>query len=260
MNQSKQRLLLFVLCITLLLVVSARVSPAPPAEASEPVLDEREIVVPEEPEETPEPTPEATPNIRDILPDISASDWYLKLVNNTYVLPPSFTPPSVKEIQDGQYFDSRAVDALNRMLDAAREAGYTVYISTAYRPYRTQATLFYGKASQIAWGGEVEYADAEVLARQTVAYPGTSEHQLGLAVDILDSPDTAMTADALEFLPLYTWLRANCVDFGFIPRYPRDKRELTGWFEPWHYRYVGETAARYMMENGLCLEEFIALY
>lgn len=260
MNQSKQRLLLFVLCITLLLVVSARVSPAPPAAEAEPAPDEREIVVPEEAEETPEPSPETTPDIRDILPDISASDWYLKLVNNTYVLPPSFTPPAVREIQDGQYFDSRATDALNRMLDAARAEGYTVYIGTGYRPYRTQATLFYGKASQIAWGGAVEYAEAEELARQTVAYPGTSEHQLGLAVDILDAPDTRMDADALEDLPLYVWLRAHCVDYGFIPRYPRAKQDLTGWFEPWHYRYVGETAARYILENGLCLEEFIALY
>ena len=43
-------------------------------------------------------------------------------------------------------------------------------------------------------------------------------------------------------------------------RYPKDKQEITGWYEPWHFRYVGEDAAKYIMDNGICLEEFIALF
>ena len=262
MSLKIQRAVLFALCIVLLLVVSARVSPPPVRTES---ADEREresvnyVLVTPTPEPTPTPTPEPTPNIRDILPDVVYTDWYLKLVNDVYILSESFAP-NVEEVQDGQYVDARIVEPLNAMLDAAREQGFSVYISTAYRPYRTQAYLFFGKASQIAWGGEVEYADAEMMARKLVAYPGTSEHQLGLAVDILDSADTNKVAEEVEYMPLLRWLQAHCMEFGFIYRYPKNKEEITGWYEPWHFRYVGQDAAVYMMENNLCLEEFIALY
>ncbi|MCD7852535.1 MAG: M15 family metallopeptidase [Oscillospiraceae bacterium] len=164
------------------------------------------------------------------------------------------------EVRDGQYFDSRAAEELLEMISGAEEAGYTVTIRTGYRPYATQAYIFFGKASQIAWDGTVEYADAEELARKTVAYPGTSEHQLGLAVDLMDSASTAMVAEDVEELPVLLWLQEHCAEYGFIYRYPKEKQEITGWYEPWHFRYVGKAAATYIMENDLCLEEFIELY
>ena len=116
--------------------------------------------------------------------------------------------------------------------------------------------MFYGRASQIAYGGTVSYPEAEQLARQYVAYPGTSEHQLGLAADIIDSASTTLDTDTLNDAPLIVWLRENCADYGFIQRFPENKQEITGRFEPWHFRYVGEEAAKYIMENGLSLEEF----
>ena len=261
MKKRIQGIILFALSIVLLLVVSSRVSPPERTET----VDERErerqdyVLVTPSPEPTPTPTPEPTSGIREILPDVSPTEWYLKLVNDIYILPQTFAP-NVVEVQDGQYFDERAADALNNMISAAEAEGYSVYISVAYRPYRTQATLFFGKASQIAWGGEVEYADAEMMARKLVAYPGTSEHQLGLAVDLLDSKDTNKVAEEVEYMPLLRWLQAHCMEFGFIYRYPKNKQDITGWYEPWHFRYVGESAAMYMAENNLCLEEFIALY
>ena len=100
-------------------------------------------------------------------------------------------------------------------------------------------------------------AEAEELAAAEVARPGTSEHQLGLAVDIISNvhPELdeswAQTEEA-------EWLKENCADYGFILRYPPDKSGITGivW-EPWHFRYVGEEAAQYIMENDLCLEEYL---
>ena len=103
-----------------------------------------------------------------------------------------------------------------------------------------------------------ERAEAEELAADEVARPGTSEHQLGLAVDIISNahPDLdegwAETEEAV-------WLKEHCAEYGFILRYPPDKSDITGivW-EPWHFRYVGEEAAVYIMENDLCLEEYLA--
>jgi D-alanyl-D-alanine carboxypeptidase len=85
-----------------------------------------------------------------------------------------------------------------------------------------------------------------------VAIPGTSEHQLGLGVDI--------NADGVNSAgyEVYDWLEAHCWEYGFILRYPEDKTDITGISnEPWHFRYVGQEAAEYIMSNGLCLEEYL---
>ena len=89
--------------------------------------------------------------------------------------------------------------------------------------------------------------------------PGESDHQTGLGLDITDRYYSTMDASQMDqnFL---TWLRENCADYGFILRYPSDKSAITERDEPWHFRYVGVEAARYIMDNNLCLEQFIALY
>ena len=122
--------------------------------------------------------------------------------------------------------------------------------ATYLKDYRLNDTVTVG----------VTLLEAETEARKVVAYPGTSEHQLGLCVDIMDSKDTTMKAEEVENLPVLKWLQQHCTEYGFILRYPKDKQEITGWYEPWHFRYVGEEAAKYITENNLCLEEFIALF
>lgn len=267
MRKHKWRIVLIVLVVILLSIVSSRVSPAlPSAETpslSSPVVSTApsdSTYVPDDVETTvtPSPTPIVPQEPEIELPDVSIHEWSLKLVNNYNVLSKSFAP-DVSEIVDGQYFDTRAVDALYAFLDGARQNGFTTYISTAYRPYTTQAIIFNGKASQIAWP-DGDLAEAEMKAREIVAYPGTSEHQLGLAADIVDSRDTTLIAEDLEDDPLLIWLAEHCHEYGFILRYPKDKEEITGWYEPWHFRYVGVEAATFIMENDLCLEEFIDLY
>ena len=93
---------------------------------------------------------------------------------------------------------------------------------------------------------------AKKKAEEWVAVPGTSEHQLGIAVDI--------NADGINSYgdEVYEWLLANSYKYGFIKRYPEDKTNITGIInEPWHYRYVGEKAAEEMVKNNLCLEEYL---
>ena len=228
---------------------------AEPAMAVEP--DPTETTAPTETAQ-PAETPEPTPSIREILPGVSKNDWNMKLVNNTYILSNTFAP-NVVAIRDSQYFDERAADKLEEMLAAAEKAGYTVCVRNAYRPFSTQAYLFNGKASQIQWGTDMTLLEAEAKARKIVAYPGTSEHQLGLCADIMPDEDSTMTAESAEGIPLLRWLTEHCAQYGFILRYPKDKQEITGWYEPWHFRYVGEEAAAYIMEKGICLEELIAI-
>ena len=261
MVRNRKSIVLLVLMVVLLVLISSRMSPRQTARAKTPAVTDDPLPSPTEPVETeapPEDTPEPTPSIYDELPGISRSDWNLKLVNNTYILANTFAP-NVVSIRDSNYFDERAADKLESMLKAAERAGYTVCVRNAYRPFSTQAYLFNGKASQILWGTDMTLMEAEEKARKIVAYPGTSEHQLGLCADIMDSADSTMTAEAAEGLPVLKWLTQHCAEYGFILRYPKDKQEITGWYEPWHFRYVGEDVAKYMMDRGICLEELISM-
>lgn len=87
--------------------------------------------------------------------------------------------------------------------------------------------------------------------------PGTSEHQLGLAVDIVDA-DYQLLNHAQEDTAVHQWLLEHCWDYGFILRYPADKGDVTGIiYEPWHYRYVGREHAQAIRAAGLCLEEYL---
>jgi|GEM_PF-642296 len=263
MNRSNgNKFIILVMCVALFFIISARYGIKTiydPEVLSSPVI----VTNPDDGADGDgtnggeQPPVEETPDPRDLLPDIRTEPWKFKLVNNNIVLANNFVPELV-EIEN-QYFDERAVDALRAFLKAARDEGFTVYISTAYRPYSTQATMFFGRAYQIEETG-ISKVESEEMAKEFIAYPGTSEHQLGIAVDLIDSVNTTLDSQALKDTALLVWLRENCAQHGFILRYPEDKKEITGWFEPWHFRYVGVEAAEYMTENNLCLEEFLALY
>lgn len=262
MVKNSKSIVLLVLMVVLLVLISSRMSPQQVRRPNAPTVTDDpipEATPPAETEAPPVETPEPTPNIREILPNLSRNDWNLKLVNNTYILANTFAP-DVVAVRDDQFFDARAADKLEELLSAAEAAGYTVCIRAAYRPFSTQAYLFNGRASQIQWGTTMTLLEAEAEARKVVAYPGTSEHQLGLCADIMDNKDTTMKAEEVENLPLLKWLREHCAQYGFVLRYPKDKQEITGWYEPWHFRYVGEDAAKYMMDKGICLEELIAMF
>ncbi len=191
---------------------------------------------------------------------LAEGPWALVLVNGKHPLPQDFSVQT-RAIQgyEDRMFDARAADALEQLLDAAAKEGHPLYLVSAYRSIQRQQALFTRKTNFYkAQGMEAEQAQEE--AAKVVARPGTSEHNLGLAVDIV-SADWYKTHDDLtqDFAadPAARWLRENAARFGFVLRYPKDKQALTGVeYEPWHYRYVGPTAAQELARTGCCLEEY----
>ncbi len=209
--------------------------------------------------ETPEPT-------EDIWPQIDITLTQYSMVNVDNLLSPRYTPDvDTISITNYQLFSTAAMPYLDALIEDLQEHGFSVYVAGAYRSYSYQEKLFNGKASQIAAGmGVTDYMDpryqeAVEEAKTITAFPGGSEHQLGLAVDLMDRPYNKLIYENMNH-SFFEYLDSICFKYGFIKRYPTRKLLLTGWDEPWHYRYVGEEAATFIMENGLCYEEFYAHY
>ena len=191
-------------------------------------------------------------------PAVDINSWEFCLANRGNLLHSDFVP-ELTSVENGQNFDSRAVEALRNFVAAGRESGLSVNITSSYRSYATQETLFNNKVNQYI-SSEGSYDAAYIKAATIVAIPGSSEHQTGLAVDIVDRYYEFMN-ESLADTELSKWMKENCAQYGFILRFPDGKQDITGiMFEPWHYRYVGIEAATYIMEKELCLEEFVALY
>lgn len=158
--------------------------------------------------------------------------------------------PELVEIENGRKFDYRAAEDLKKFIGDARASGLNVFLSSTYRGKYSQKLLYDRKVEQ--------YGEEE--AKTIVLPPGTSEHQTGLAADITDVYYEFKTKD-IENTDTFKWLNDHCQDYGFILRYPKDKEEITKViYEPWHFRYVGVSAAKYIKEHKLCLEEFLDLF
>ena len=139
------------------------------------------------------------------------------------------------------------------MFDDARAAGLELFVREGYRTTQDQKQIMEERIQQYRNEG-YSRSEAKELAEKYVAVPGTSEHELGIAVDI-NADTSKCSSDAV-----YTWLANNAYRYGFIKRYPSEKTEITGVNnEPWHYRYVGVEAAKEIQERGICLEEYIDL-
>ena len=179
----------------------------------------------------------------------------LSLVNPWNSLGEKYVPP-LASLNDGIELDARALEALIELLEACADAGGAPYVCSAYRSYENQSTLYEDKLGRVLASGMDEPL-ARITAAREVAAPGTSEHQLGLAVDIIDSDYTVLD-EAQADTPTQQWLMENSWRYGFILRYPEGKSEITGIiFEPWHYRYVGKEAAEDIYASGLCLEQWL---
>jgi len=181
--------------------------------------------------------------------------WKLTLVNGTHPMEEGYKP-ALAEIENNYYFDARAVDYLKKMLADGRKEGLDFWVCSAYRTIEKQTDLYEDKVRRLEAEG-MSHARALEEAATVVAYPGTSEHNLGLAVDIV-ARDYQILDDKQANTDEAKWLKENCWKYGFILRYPTNKTKETGIiFEPWHYRYVGEEAAKEIMEQGICLEEYL---
>ena len=156
--------------------------------------------------------------------------------------------------------DARAAGPLLQMIDDCIAAGNDPLVVSGYRTMEKQELLFHNKILRLVEYDGVLWDDAPEIAARSVARPGTSEHQLGLAVDIIDYNYPYLNEEQ-ETMPTQQWLMEHCWDYGFILRYPNDKSEITGIiYEPWHYRYVGVEYAQEIRELGLTLEEYLETY
>ena len=181
-------------------------------------------------------------------------DEYIVLANRQHLLSSDYKPGDLvnttcKKSSDAGSPELRqaASDAIDAMFAAALEDGLTLYLKSAYRTYQTQKTMYNNRLDKLGRDDGL------------VSYPGASDHQTGLGVDILNYEWTKKDGMNKEFAKTKEaqWMEAHCAEFGFILRYMADKEEITGIkFEPWHFRYVGRETAAYIMENHLSLEEF----
>ena len=178
----------------------------------------------------------------------------LTVVNKQSPLPAKWKFEPVL-LGNGLYVDSAAYSSLQSMMNDARAAGLSPKICSAYRSYEKQASLYQKKVETYLLDG-YEQDIAEYLAGFWVAPPGESEHQLGLALDIVSEFNQIMESFQ-DQTKEQQWLIKNCYKYGFILRYPKDKQQITGkYYEPWHYRYVGKKAALEITQKKLCLEEY----
>ncbi len=187
---------------------------------------------------------------------IDVNSWELRLVNSKNKLDEDFSvkTATIKDefaAYDSMKFDSRAIESLHAMFAAAKQDGIQLSVISSYRTVARQTTLYQNKVNYYVDKGYGKQ-EAETQAATVVAIPGTSEHNLGLAIDINSVEQN------FDETKEYRWLEKNAEKYGFVLRYPKAKEEVTGIiYEPWHYRYVGVDAAKQMNELGMCLEEYV---
>lgn len=259
-RRRRRRVLLFPLLLGLMLflggfmlgaaraVVEEQEEPAVEALTRSPAsaVEAQPLEPAEVPEEVPAEMPEAA---------VEEDAWQLRLVSAAHPLPEDFEVPELTKLKGGHAIDSRVYPALQQMMDDCRAAGLNPVICSSYRTHDKQEELFRKKVNTLRKQGYSQ-EEAETEAARWVARPGTSEHETGLAVDIVDKSYQLLDEKQAE-TPVQQWLMAHCAEYGFILRYPVEKSDLTGiGYEPWHYRYVGVEAAEEISERGICLEEY----
>lgn len=201
-----------------------------------------------------------TPDGHYIQPE--GADWNLVLANDWNPLPSDFDSTYTREEYykngNGQQFDTRAIEHLRAMINAANaeDPSMNIRVLSAYRSVALQKSLYDRKVNELIGQG-LSREDAEVKAATIVKRPGTSEHNTGLAVDVGGSGDYSIE-ESFANTKAYRWLKEHCAEYGFILRFPKEKEDVTGViYEPWHYRYVGVEHAKVIMERGICLEEYL---
>lgn len=181
--------------------------------------------------------------------------WNMVLVNSSHPMEDGYVP-ELTEVAKGYSVDSRIAEPLNSILKAAEAEGMNIIICSAYRSIEKQTQVF-NLSVQERLNTGLNYWEAYEDTKLSVALPGTSEHGLGLALDLISNQYSELDEKQAETKEA-KWLEENCYKYGFILRYPPEKTAETGIiYEPWHYRYVGEEDAKKIMESGMTLEEYL---
>lgn len=182
-------------------------------------------------------------------------DWNLVLINKQHSIPDDYEF-TLGKIPGGMKCDERIIPYLLEMLQAAKDDGVNLVICSPYRDINRQQVLFNRKITAYMKKG-MSYMDAYRVTAQAVTVPGASEHQIGLALDIICDKYSFLN-EGFGDTDAGKWLAAHSYEYGFVLRYPKGKEYITGIeYEPWHFRYVGKDAAEKITEEGITLEEFI---
>ena len=185
----------------------------------------------------------------------SKDDWRLLLINKQHPIPEDYTF-NLGTIKGSMKCDERIINDLLAMLQGAKNDGINLVICSPYRDLNRQEVLFNRKIHAYMEKG-MSYMEAYKISSQAVTVPGASEHQIGLALDIV-SDTYAYLNEGFGDTEAGKWLQEHSCEYGFTLRYPKGKEYITSIeYEPWHFRYVGKEAATVMKQKGICLEEFI---
>ncbi|MBR5583618.1 MAG: M15 family metallopeptidase [Lachnospiraceae bacterium] len=203
---------------------------------------------------------EAPEGPKEVIPEKDLP-WNLTLVNFENELAEDFEPKELAEADNGYVVDARIADAAKKMIaDARAKDNVRIIALSGYREYEYQKELFDNKVERLQLEKGYSVTKAREEAATVVAVPGTSEHQLGLALDLVDARHVKLD-ESQENTAAYKWMYKHCHEYGFIVRYPNGKTDITGIiYEPWHFRYVGVEAATFIMEKGITLEEYLTDY
>lgn len=181
---------------------------------------------------------------------IKNPDNRLVLVNKFNKLDQDYIPKDLVKLKldyanDHKYVRHMAKEAFEKLSYDARQEGFKIIAVSAFRSYKYQDQLYFYYVTEKG----IDYAD------QASARPGHSEHQTGLAIDVMgDNDDYNLFEATKEF----NWMKEHAHKYGFILRYPKGKEHITGFkYEPWHYRYVGVPVATEIHRHNLTLEEYL---
>ncbi len=185
--------------------------------------------------------------------EIDEDNWELTIVSSFYRIPSSYEPDLVYVCNSDQRLDRKVAVEFEKMYNAALKDGITLTPNSGYRSYARQERNYKRKIDYFLSQGYSE-EEAKVKGATISMPPGSSEHNLGYAMDIV------VVEQWFENTNEFKWLMKNAQDYGFILRYPEDKQDITNViYEPWHWRYVGVENAKKIKESGLCLEEYLGV-
>lgn len=184
---------------------------------------------------------------------IDENNWHLTLVNSGYRIPEDYKPDLVYVCGSSERLDKKVAEHYEAMFEAASKDGVYLTPCSGYRDYELQKRNYNNKISYYESLG-YSSKDAAVKAATIIMPPGSSEHNLGYAMDIVCVDEWFEDTDEFQ------WLMTNAADYGFILRYPKDKQDITKvTYEPWHWRYVGVEAAKEMKASGQVMEEYLGV-
>ncbi len=183
--------------------------------------------------------------------DIDSENWHLTLVNTGYRISDTYEPDLVYVCGSGERLDKKVAEHYEKMFNAAQKDGVNLTPCSGYRSYETQEINYNRKIDYFVSQGFTK-EESKVKAATIIMPPGSSEHNLGYAMDIVCVEEWFETTDEFK------WLQKNAADYGFILRYPKEKQDITNViYEPWHWRYVGVEHAKNIKESDLVLEEYL---